>query len=117
VYILRRCYRKWSLALPQPSKGGHSTLHGSSVAKRRTKGHRCSQGKYNYEKTEFKLNEFYNFQARLELAARLFAMGIKVTPQSPAKGHQEFFQTDNATLEQGQNAQSGVDASISLVQE
>lgn len=56
-------------------------------------------------------------QARLELAARLFAMGIKVTPQSPASGHQEFFQTDNATLERGQNAQSGVDASISLLQE
>jgi hypothetical protein len=44
-------------------------------------------------------------------------MGIKVTPQSPASGHQAFFQTDNATVERGQNAQSGVDASISLLQE
>ncbi|XP_059475444.1 peroxidase-like isoform X2 [Neocloeon triangulifer] len=56
-------------------------------------------------------------RARLEFVARLFAMGIIVTPQSPASGHQEFFQTDNATLKQGENAQSGVDASISLIQD
>ncbi|CAB3381413.1 Hypothetical predicted protein [Cloeon dipterum] len=56
-------------------------------------------------------------KARLEFVARLFALGIKVTPQSPAKGHQEFFQTDNATLQQGENAQTGVDASVSLVQD
>jgi hypothetical protein len=68
-----------------------------------------------------KLNSYLinnNFpQQRLELAAQLFAAGIFVPQRSPANFHQEFFQTTNETLQRGQQAQSGVEASLSLVQE
>lgn len=36
---------------------------------------------------------------------------------TPAAWHQEFFQTTNATLQQGEEAQKGVEASVSLVNE
>ncbi|KAF4517167.1 hypothetical protein B566_EDAN005597 [Ephemera danica] len=55
--------------------------------------------------------------ARLELAAQLFAAGVVVTPGTAAGWHQEFFQTDNDTLKRGEEAQKGVDASVSLVEE
>jgi peroxidase len=36
---------------------------------------------------------------------------------TPAAWHQEFFQTTNATLQQGEEAQKNVEASVSLVNE
>ncbi|PSN41980.1 hypothetical protein C0J52_10520 [Blattella germanica] len=52
---------------------------------------------------------------RLQFIAALFANNIVVQPGTPAAWHLEFFQTSNQTLEQGQEAQKNVEASVSLV--
>ncbi|XP_069702687.1 salivary peroxidase/catechol oxidase-like isoform X3 [Periplaneta americana] len=54
---------------------------------------------------------------RIEFVASLFANNVIVQVGTPAAWHQEFFQTTNATLEQGEEAQKNVEASVSLVNE
>lgn len=54
---------------------------------------------------------------RLEFVATLFANNVVVQVGTPAAWHQEFFQTTNATLQQGEDAQKNVEASVSLVNE
>ncbi|XP_066994780.2 peroxidase [Anabrus simplex] len=56
-------------------------------------------------------------QERVRFVAQLFQNQIVVQLGTPAAWHQEFFQTTNATLEQGEEAQKNVEASVSLVNE
>nr|CAD7459093.1 unnamed protein product [Timema tahoe] len=50
-----------------------------------------------------------------QFVSALFANNVVVQSGSPAAWHQEFFQSTNATLEQGALAQKNVEASLSLL--
>ena len=57
------------------------------------------------------------FSSQMEGKAFIVRMWPLSQVGTPAAWHQEFFQTTNATLEQGIEAQKNVEASVSLVQE
>lgn len=57
------------------------------------------------------------FQDRVVFVASLFNQGVVIPPRSPAAAHQEFFPVSNATLQRGETAQKGLDASVDLVNE
>ena len=57
------------------------------------------------------------FQQRLQFIAELFSNHIIIRDGSPAAWHQQFFQTTNDTLAEGDVAQKTVEASVELVNE
>lgn len=56
-------------------------------------------------------------QDRLQFIAQLFSNNIVLPDGTPAAWHQQFFQTTNQTLNEGNIAQKTVEASVNLVNE